>query len=417
MAHASASISHLRAPPKTKMMGWFVAVLGLVSAGCAGGGGGGANSCGDLACYVPLGIAAADFNGDGRADLAIPIQSIAHPSGSSMDLYLQQPSGANTLAPVKSYQLTSAGTNPIAVDINGDGHLDIVMMGFNSSTLSLLLNQPGSPGTFALAPTIPAGQGLNDFAAVDINGDGRVDLIEADGDGNEPAVDGLSIHLQLAQCTGAFADATFIPINGCCDSVAVGDVNGDGVPDLIAVGAGSGVVVLLQIPGQPGQFGSAASLIAGPASRCVKAVDLDDDGLLDLVYGGPVNASGSVTSVFIALQDASNPGHFLPPASYPVADDVMTCLVYDLTDKSRPDIIINTANGISVLQHDPAHPGSFLAAVNYGVGQNLYIALADMNGDGLPDIVADHGPSNSGAGVLYQDAAHPGTFGSFQDLH
>jgi hypothetical protein len=399
-------------------MGCLVAILGILSAGCGGGGGGNsAYSCGDIACYVPLGIAAADFNGDGRADLAIPIQNIAHGSGSSMDVYLQQPSGASTLAPAVSYQLTNAGTNPIAVDVNGDGHPDIVMMGFNSSTLSLLLNQPDNPGTFVLAPSIPAGYGLNEVAAADINGDGRVDLIEADGDGSDPAADGLSIHLQLAQSPGEFAPATFIPINGCCDSVAVGDVNGDGLPDLIAVGSGSGVVVLLQIPGQPGQFESATSLVAGPASRCVKAVDLDGDGLLDLVYGGTANASGSVTSVLVALQAASNPGHFLPPTSYAVAGDLTTCLVHDLTAKSHPDIIINAAKGISVLQHDPAHPGSFLAAVNYAVGQNLYIALADMNGDGLPDIVAEHGPSNSGPGVLYQNAARPGTFGSLQDLH
>jgi hypothetical protein len=282
--------------------------------------------------------------------------------------------------------------------------------------MTVLLNQPGNPGTFVPLPSISAGKGINDVTVADLNGDGRMDLIEADGDGSEPDIDGLSIHLQLAQSSGEFAPATFIPVDGCCDSVAVGDVNGDGIPDLIAVGAGSGVVALMQIPGRPGAFEPLTQLFDGAAGSCVKLVDLNGDGILDLVYGGPASASGSAASVLVALPD--NPGHFLTTTAYPVVGD-FACLVHDLTGVHRPDIIaVSAQNGLSVLRQDPTHPGAFLAAATYALGENLYVAIADMNGDGLPDLVTSEGPSsNSGPGVLYQDAAHPGTFGSFQDLH
>jgi FG-GAP-like repeat len=407
----------MRTSPLRLMIGILVALIGCIASGC-GGGGGSDGGCGLLACDVRLGIAAADFNGDGRADLAIPITQIAHGTASSMNVYMQSASGPNTLAPGVSYPLLHQGWTTYATDIDGDGRPDIVTLGLDDHTITIFLNQPANLGTFSQLPIIAAGKGLNDVTLADINGDGRMDVVEANGDGNEPDIDGLSIHLQLGQSAGEFSPATFIPINGCCDSVAVGDVNGDGLPDLIAVGSGSGVVALLQIPGKPGVFESPTRLVDGAASSCVKLVDLDGDGLLDLVYGGAANASGSAASVMVALQDASDPGHFLTPTAYPVVGDFQ-CLVHDLTGTHRPDIVaVSIQNGLSVLRQDPTHPGTFLPAVNYAAGEGLNVAIADVNGDGLPDLVTSQGPSaNPGAGVLYQNAAQPGTFGSFQDLH
>jgi hypothetical protein len=404
----------MRAPLQTLMIG---IAISCVAGGC-GGGGSSDGGCGFLACDVRLGIAAADFNGDGRADLAIPITQLAHGTPSSMNVYIQAASGANTLTPGVSYPLLHRGWTTFATDIDGDGRPDIVTLGLDDNTITIFLNQAGNPGTFSQLPVSAAGKGLNDAAVADINGDGRMDLIEANGDGSEADIDGLTIHVQLGQSSGEFAPATFIPINGCCDSVAVGDVNGDGLADLIAVGSGSGLVVLLQIPGQPGTFESPTRLLDGAASSFVKLVDLDGDGLLDLVYGGPTNSTGSAASVLVALQDASNPGHFLTPTAYPVVGN-FTCLVHDLTGTHRPDIIaVSTQNGLSVLRQDPAQPGTFLTAVNYAAGEILNVAIADMNGDGLPDLVTSQGPSaNPGPGVLYQSAVQPGTFGSFQDLH
>jgi FG-GAP-like repeat len=402
----------MRTPIARTVLGFLVALIGCVCAGCGGGGGGagGGNSCGYLACDLRFGIAAADFNGDGLVDLAIPIVQIAHTDEHSMYVFLQQPLPGNPLAAPMGFSIGDDTSTTIAADIDGDGLRDIVAISSKSNALWLLLNQRDQPGTFVLAPRIVSGGNAQSVVAADLDGDGRADLIEADAGG-------ISIHLQLAQSPGEFAPATFIAVNGCCDSIAVGDVNGDGLPDLIAVGDG-GLVILLQIAGQPGAFESPAHPFAEPASRCVEAADLNGDGLLDLVYGGPANASGGVSSMRVALQDAGNPGHFIAPASYGVVAltaAATTCLVHDLTGNNRPDIIVGSENGLSVLLQDPAHPGTFSSA-NYALGYEMFVAVADMNGDGLPDIVAAQGPHGAAPGVLYQDATHPGTFGDFQDL-
>ena len=79
---------------------------------------------------------------------------------------------------------------------------------------------------------------------------------------------------------------------------------------------------------------------------------------------------------------------------------------------------------VIVLLHDPANPGRFLAASSYTAEDANEIAVADINGDGKPDIIVSSGVSHpvqagvvtNGPGVLLQSATTPGTFGALQDL-
>jgi len=89
-----------------------------------------------------------------------------------------------------------------------------------------------------------------------------------------------------------------------------------------------------------------------------------------------------------------------------------------------PDIIIGGSNAVSVLLQDATAPGTFLAATNYTVQNANEIAIADVNGDGLLDIVIATGPSHpvvdgvisNEPGVLLQSATAPGTFKALQAL-
>ena len=128
--------------------------------------------------------------------------------------------------------------------------------------------------------------------------------------------------------------------------------------------------------------------------------------------------------VSLLLHDPSNLGSFLAPVTYTTPGSSIDVAVgacpgpacSDLNGDGMPDLVVvnlapaNTGS-VSVLLQDPAHPGTFLLpATNYpALGQPLSVTIAFLNGDGLPDIAIADGPS---AGVLFQNAGSPGTFGA-----
>jgi len=152
---------------------------------------------------------------------------------------------------------------------------------------------------------------------------------------------------------------------------------------------------------------------------------VNGDGLNDLVITDPGPTGGSAPTVNVLLQDAANHGTFLAPVSYPITpDSPQSILVTDLQGTGKLDIVIGGQETVIVLLHDPANPGRFLAASSYTAEDANQIAVADINGDGKPDIMVSTGVSHpvqagvvtNGPGVLLQSAATPGTFGALQDL-
>ena len=383
--------------------------------GCGGGGGGGS----DLA-PISLGIAAADFNRDGRIDLAQPLTPLDHgpPHASSVGVQLQ--GGTGTLDPAQSYAVGDDSWNIIAADVNDDGLPDIVSVDVNSETLSVLINDSGQPGHFRPAITLPTGSSPSQVVAYDLDGDGHTDLIEAHEGG-------VGIHLQNASAPGTFAAGVVIDIANCCFGVAVGDLNNDGLAD-IAVTSADGVLVLLQDRANPGSFGPPTAPVAGAPGSWIVVADVNGDGAADLIYTGPPDSSGSSSSVVVALQNPANPGHFFAPSSYPTAGGVFSFLLRDINGDGIPDLVVGGSVGLTFLLQDAANRGHFLSPQIYNpsfqdsAGDRIYydfsfIDVADINGDGLPDILVSSGPSADGPGVMYQIPGSPGSFDGLQDLH
>ena len=118
----------------------------------------------------PYGVATADFNGDGKADIVA-----ANYSSNTVSVLLNQ--GSGTFAAQTTY---AVGTSPYGVataDFNGDGKADIVAANYSSNTVSVLLNQ-GS-GTFAAQTTYAVGSSPHGVATADFNGDGKPDIVAA----------------------------------------------------------------------------------------------------------------------------------------------------------------------------------------------------------------------------------------------
>ena len=368
---------------------------------------------------VSNGLVAGNFTGSGHTSVIATSTVLYQPNFNPGNLKSYLSTGAGTFG---AATLTPAGDDPLylaSADLNGDHLLDVVSVSYDDGTLTVFFNDSGAPGTFG-SPVILSSPGASQVAIGDMNGDGLPDLVSAD----------FNVSLFLQTAPGTFAGPVSL-YSGGANWVAVGDLNGDGQPD-VALTDAVGVKVLMHT-------GAASSVTyAAPVSVFTQSVnpgitganliaiaDVNGDGLNDLVITDP-GPVGSPPTVNILLQDAAHPGTFLSPATYKLPGNSVpqSIVVADVNADGHPDIVIGGSTELSVLLQVAAAPGTFSAASNYPVTQASEIAVADVNGDGLVDIVVPVGISHpivsgiitNNPGVLLQVSAAPGTFGAVQDL-
>ncbi len=171
--------------------------------------------------------AVGDFNGDGKLDVAV-----GNGSG-QVSMMLGNGTGKMTRGAGSPFGLSPTGL--AAGDFNGDGKLDVAVAN-STGTISILLGDgTGALKPLALAPPIMAGGSPTALAAADLNNDGKLDLVVANG-----ATGDLSV--LLGNGAGGFTPAPGSPIatgGTTPSSLGIGDVNGDGRLDLVAVNAGT----------------------------------------------------------------------------------------------------------------------------------------------------------------------------------
>jgi VCBS repeat protein len=337
---------------------------------------------------------------------------------SNIKAYLSTAAGAFA-APVA----TPDGFNPLylaSADLNGDGLMDVVTASFDDGALGVFFNNKTSPGSFNPALVLNS-PGASQVAIADMNGDGLPDLVSAD----------FNVSMFVQTSPGTFA-APIGLYSGGANWVALGDLNGDGAAD-VALTDSVGVKVLMHTGAASSTtFAAPVSVFtqspnANVAGGNIIAIgDVDGDGLNDLVITDPGPTGGMATAVYVLIQNPASHGTFLPLVGYPIAtqDRPQSILLRDLQGTGKLDIIIGGQKFVTVLLHDPANPGKFLPANIYPAAGANEIAIADINGDGKPDIVVSNGvtfPMQGGVasthpGVLLQNATTPGTFGALQDL-
>ena len=396
--------------------------LELQIAGC-GGDYGGSNS-GYPPVEMSAGVVAADFNNDGFADIVqlSSVQNGLEPDPANLKTYLS--TSATAFA---TPTLTFNGDDPLYIataDLNGDNLPDVVTASVEDGALAIYFNNKLSPGTFN-TPLVLTSPGASQVAIADMNGDGMLDLVSAD----------YNVSLFLQTSPGTFADA--IPLYpGGANWVAVGNLHGplsaDNIQDVIVVD-GSGVKVLMHT-GAAGATTYAApvtvftpTMNSGVAGANIVAIgDVDGDGLNDLVITDPGPAGGAAPTVNVLLQDPNNHGQFLAPITYTIAPQSLaqSIVLTDLNNDGKLDIVIGGTDAVSILLHDAGIDGTYLPASNFTAEDANEVAVADVNGDTLPDIIISTGPTQpvvNGVttvhpGVLLQSAAAPGTFAAPSDL-
>jgi predicted dehydrogenase len=302
-------------------------------------------------------------------------------------------------------QNLTAGTNPhevVVADVNGDGRLDIVATNERSNDVSVFLGNGN--GTFQAAQNFAVGSYPNGLAVADVNGDGHLDLITA----NTANATGNTVSVLLGNGNGTFQAAQNFITDTVPIKVAVADVNGDGKLDIVTANTGGTVSVLLGNGNGTFQAATNISVGSGTYPASVAVADLNGDGKLDLVTA---NNGDSANTVSVLLGNGN--GTFKAATNFAIGTEPVGVAVADLNGDGHPDLIATneSSNTVSVLLGNGN--GTFLAALNYSTGTGAYsVAVADVNGDGRPDLVVANGGSNN-VSVLLNTCPPPGT-GSFQ---
>ena len=340
----------------------------------------------------PLGAVVADFNGDGRIDIA----TVNYQNTVSVILGV---SNGGFASPV-NYSTGSSPFTVIAADLRGIGKIDVVTVNMPNGidqpgTVSVLLGN--GDGTFQTHVDYSVGDFPTGIVAGDFNDDGKTDLaITNEFD--------ATVSILYGNGDGTFQQQALVAVGSYPTSIAAGDFNGDGKTDLIASCVGSGVVTVLLNDGS-GTFtrvDSVTNLISNDRSLVVTG-KFDATGKLDAVI------SSKAFSQLYLLQ-GNGDGSFKSPISLvsPPPGEVYTLIAADINQDGKTDLAYGTVapTAFSVLLGNGM--GGFAKPMSSPIAATASVALADVNGDGFLDLITPQEGLNSVALVLGNGK---GTFG------
>jgi Putative Ig domain/FG-GAP-like repeat/Domain of unknown function (DUF4114) len=319
----------------------------------------------------PYSATVADFNGDGKADLAVGNYDSANVS-------VLLGNGTGSFGNATNF---AVGANPFTVvtaDFNGDGKFDLVTSGYKDGKISLLLGNGN--GSFAAAIDFAVGAKLIDVAIGDFNRDGKADLAVAD--------DSSNLSVLLGNGAGGFGTPTKLAVGTTPISITVGDANGDGIADLISANSGSTDLSVLFGDGKGG-FGAVNNVAVGNSPAIAAVGDFNGDGIPDLA-----TANYKVNSVSVLLGTGN--GKFGAAANYTVGNVPFSLSAKDLNGDNILDLstVNNLGDSASVLLG--TGNGGFTPVNNFAVGNNPgFGTLGDFNNDGRFDLVSVNRGSNN----------------------
>ena len=330
---------------------------------------------------APISVAMGDLNGDGKPDLATANYEVGV---NSVSVLLN--SGHGSFRAKRDYRTGRRPSSVAIGDLNDDGRMDLATAneaeGVN--TVSVLVNQ--GDGSFQSKLDYRTGADPNSVAIGDLNGDAKRDLATANW-----SDDGSStVSVLLNRGDGSFEPKVDYRTQSGADSVAMGDLNGDGTPDLAIANFGGTVAVLLNT--SDGSFQAGRDYRTGGPAESIAIGDLNGDGKPDLATANENN------SVSVLMN--SGDSRFRAKHDYRTGEgEAESVAIGDLNGDGKPDLATANGNGtVSMLAN--RGDGSFRARLDYPIGAGNSLVIGDLNGDGKLDLATPNIVTNTVAVLL-----------------
>ncbi len=370
---------------------------------------------------------AADFNGNGRIDVAFPTSRFSFLNNNHIALRLNQGDGRFGESRI---ELLAAPSSLVATDFDADGDIDMVVCGIDF--IDILINDGAA--NFSAPQRINSNNidNCDQIVAADLNGDNLPELLYLDSSGPatrvslliaqgglvwSPPVDLIggdrpkSIaagdldgdgHIDIAvanfdsdNVTVFFSDgnANLTPVPAYAvgnrpNGIAIGDINGDSQPDLVVTLDNADAAIAVLLNDGSGQFGPPVFTAIGQAPRGIAVADLDGDGDIDIAV-----ATSADSAISVLLNNGL--GGFPQRQQYFTSSSPQTVVIADLDGDTRPDLMTHSGSSSNVVVSwlRARGDGSFVDArvipknndsSGNGVGRDLIVA--DFDGDGIDDV-------------------------------
>ena len=305
-------------------------------------------------------LAVADFNGDGKPDLVETLGS------DQVAVFLNTTQSGDTIpsfaAPVY-FNVTGISSVVTTADVNGDGLPDLIVTDTGAYVVNVLINTttPGSSTvTFGNFQSFTTGNGANWVVAGDLNGDGSPDMVVANNLDNT-----ISVFINttpIGSPVASFTAQQVFSIGNLPNMLALADINGDHSLDIVAANNSENAISVLLNTTPNGSttasFAAEETFATGDVPDSVVAVDVDGDGMPDLVAANAQD--GTVTVIHNLTAPGAAAASFDTGVTFTEeGSDPEFLIATDLNGDGKPDLAV-----LNTMSPDSAQVGSISLLIN-----------------------------------------------------